>query len=457
MLPMPAARRRGDRPPVLASTRVAAVLLLGAAAGCGLGSQPIPAVSSLMPAVAYNNAALPLAIVGTGFRPTYQVDARTGAASIDPGRFRVTLTASGVTGGAVVTLQDVLWQSEELLAAQLPAGTLPGPYDVTVTDPRGRVSVALSRGFQSLGADMTPPLVRIVSPPTGAIFAVGASVPIVATADDGAGTVTALTAVMSSGSGAQQPHDCPVTGEATASCAFTLSAPGAASTTDKLTIHVTATDDAGQVGEARAQFDLVRAPAFNSLSPTSGSTLGRTQVRIEGAGLMQPGVEVRFDGMPAEVQSQSANALEVLTPIHLLAGTVPVTVTIAGVTVGKDAGFTYVAPPLVRTIIPTSGPAAGGFPITVIGDNFVAQTTQIYFGTAPLRCVKYGNGNRIDGIAPPGVGTQAVIADDSVSGSIPNGTVPFRYVQDGGTDPYDASAGADPDGGAADAGCPGGP
>ncbi len=460
---MPAARRSGTPLRFPAPTRLTAAFLLGAAAGCGLGGDAAPSLAKLMPSAGYDDAPLALAILGANFRPIYHVDAHSGSATLDSGGFRAWLTSNDSRSRVVVGLDTVVWQSVGLLAAELPAGTPAGPYDLTVSDPRGR-SVTLPSAFESLGPDVSAPLVRIVSPAMGTSFAVGASVRIVATAEDGAGTITGMTAVMSSGSGAQQTFSCPVTGGATVSCAFTLPAPGAASTTDELTIDVSATDAAGQVGDARAQFNLVRAPAFDSLSPASGSTLGETQVYIEGAGLMQTAVEVRFDGIPALVRSQGPNFLQVSTPAHPLPGTVPVSVTVAGVTVQKDAGFTYVLPPLVQKIVPTFGPAAGGFPVTVIGDNFVPQTTQIYFGTAPLRCPRYINGNRIEGIAPAGMGTQAVIADDSVSGSVPNQTVPFRYVQDAGAGPFDGGAdgggaGTDAaaDAGLDDAGCPGAP
>lgn len=469
-MPAMAAVRRSGTPTRLSSPcRAAAALLLGAAAGCGATGEPGPTLSSLMPAASYNDSALVLAMMGDDFRPSYEVDARTGAATLDTGGFRAWVTPYRVSDGPRTELRNVVWQSLELLAGELPAGTPAGPYDVTVADPRGRTAT-LPGMFQSLGPDTTPPLVRIVSPASNASFAVGAVVPIVATAEDGAGTVTSLTAVMSSGSGAMQGYTCPVTGESTVSCAFTLTAPGAASTPDELTIHVTATDAAGQVGDARAQFDLVRAPAFNSLSPTAGSTLGGTQVYIEGAGLTQRNgsVDVRFDGAPATIVGLGPNSVQVSTPPHATPATVSVAVTIAGVTVRKDAGFTYVAPPLVRNIIPTSGPAAGGFPVTVVGDNFVPQTTAIYFGNAPLRCPRYSSANRIDGIAPPGVGTLAVIADDSVSGIFPNATVPFRYdPQDAGPGPLDGGADGSADGAtigilAPDAGlggtdCPGAP
>ncbi len=448
----------------------AAALLLGAAAGCGIGSEPTPSVDKVTPAAGYADAPVALAIAGENLRPTYQVDARTGTSSIEGGGFRATLTANAGTG-AVIELQNVTWQSLHLLAARLPAGTPAGWYDLTVRDPRGRSATA-RRAFRSLGPDTAAPVVRIRSPLSGSSFAVGASVPIVVVADDAMGVIAALDVTMSSGSGAEQIYHCSVTGDANVSCAFTLPAPGNANDPDMLSIHVTAIDGSGLIGDARAQFGLVRAPTFNSLSPKAGTTLGGTLVHIEAGGLKGALPEVRFDGVLATVDGISTTAVDVLTPPHPLAVTVPVTLTIAGVTVRKEGGFTYVAPPLVRTILPASGPAAGGFHVTVVGDDFAMGTTQIFFGTAPLRCVQYSNANRIDGVAPPGTGTQAVIADDSVAGSVPNATLPFQYLQDGGVGPADPArtqadggASAGPDASQAhaaeaandDAGCPRGP
>jgi large repetitive protein len=465
MPPMAAARRgvalAGSARDRFAAVPAAAALLLGATAGCGMTSDGAPSLSKVIPAAGYDDAPLALSIAGDNFRPTYQIDARTGTSSIDGGGFRATLTPNAASG-APIDLQNVVWQSLGLLAGQLPAGTPPGWYDLIVRDPRGRSATA-PRAFQSLGDDTTAPVVRIRSPLSGSSFAVGASVPIVAVADDGLGVIAALDAVMSSGSGALQTYHCAVTGEANVSCAFTLPAPGTANNPDLLTIHVTATDGAGLVGDARAQFGLVRAPTFDSLSPNKGTTLGGTLVHIEGGGLMAGLPEVRFDGVVAALDGISTNSVDVVVPPHGLATAVPVTLTIAGVTVRKEAGFTYVAPPMVRTIIPTSGPAAGGFRVTVIGDNFAVGTTQIFLGTAPLRCVQYGNANRIDGLAPPGMGTQAVIADDSIAGNVPTATVPFQYLQDGGVGPTDAgpatggSLGLNLDAAAADTGCRGTP
>ncbi|HXU61995.1 MAG TPA: hypothetical protein VN962_09860, partial [Polyangia bacterium] len=69
---MPAARRSGSPPQVPTPCRVAAALLLGAAAGCGVTSDPAPLLTAVMPSSGYNDAPLNLAIIGSSFRPTYR-------------------------------------------------------------------------------------------------------------------------------------------------------------------------------------------------------------------------------------------------------------------------------------------------------------------------------------------------------------------------------------------------
>jgi hypothetical protein len=470
-----AAARRGGAPagPALAWT------LLGTMAGCGLNGDAAPAIARLMPMAGYSDTSVAASIYSDhdSFRPTYHIDARSGASTVDPGGFGATLTPSGNGGGTAFDLEGVVWQSLGLLAARIPQAIPPGWYDLTVRDPRGGKATAV-QAFQSLGTDTQPPLVRIASPATNTQFAVGATVPIVIVADDGKwGTVTSLTVVMSSSSGAEQMYTCMVTGLSIVSCPFTLPAPLNAMLPDVLTITATATGSGGLTGVTRGTFPLVGAPyPGSSFYPNNGSTRGGTVVSITGENFA-PDTSVAFDGIPATmVQVQSVSSLTAVTPMHPLPGMVHVTLTSSSVTVQLKGQFTYLGSPLVRAIQPASGPSAGGFPVTVVGDNFANPTTQIFFGTTPLRCQTFVSANRIDGLAPAGVGTQAVSAVDSVSGSIPNATVPFQYTPDddvtglppdvlafdtdAGVDAGDGGAvdaGADADAGAPEAGCPGGP
>ncbi len=447
-----AAARRGVAP----AGSALAWTLLGAAAGCGLGGEPSPAVLRLMPAAAYTDTSVTAAIYGDGFRPTYRIDARSGGAAVDPGGFSATLSPNGNAAGAAIALDGVVWQSLDLLAAEIPASTPAGWYDLVVRDPRGRTST-LPRAFQSLGIDVLPPLVRISSPTSNTVFAAGAAVPVVIVADDGFGVVTSLSVVMSSGSGFDQTHVCAPTGQSVVSCPFTYTAPAPAMLPDVLTITATATGSGSLSGFTRSSFPLVLSPAVNSFYPNSGSTRGGTAVTITGENFAAD-TSVAFDGMPAPtVQIQSSTSITAVTPAHAIPGLVHVSVTSGSATIQLKGQFTYLASPLIRAVQPSSGPQDGGFPVTVVGDGFAKPTTQIFFGELPLRCPRFINANRIDGLAPPGMGTLAVSAVDSLSGSIPNATVPFQYLQDDsstsliGAPPYDAAAGSG-DAGAVDAG-----
>ena len=445
---MAAARRGGA-----AAGSALAWTLLGAAAGCGQGGG-LPTVTRLMPTQAYVDTPVAAAIYSDdSFRPTYQIDALSGAASVNPNGFRATLSLNGATGGPEVQLDSVVWQSLGLLSAEIPPAVPVGLYDLNVHDPRGGTSTLL-RAFQSLGTDTLPPLVRIASPPANTPFAAGAAVPVVIVADDGYGVVTSLQVVMSSGSGAEQSYPCAVTGQSIVSCPFTFPAPAPASVPDVLAITATAMGSGGLMGQARSTYQLQLAPTVNTIYPTTGSTRGGTEVVIYGDNFTSGQTSVLFDGIPGTIEDLSATSLTAQTPAHPTPGAAHITVTVAGVTLQAPFVFTYLASPLVRSVLPASGPAAGGYPVTVIGDNFLAGSTTINFGTTPLLCQTFVSANRIEGLAPPGSMTAAVNAVDSKSGSIPNATVPFQYLQDGGaagpTAP-DGLVAPNPDAGAADA------
>ena len=82
---------------------------------------------------------------------------------------------------------------------------------------------------------------------------------------------------------------------------------------------------------------------------------------------------------------------------------------------------------MVREVSPTSGPATGFTPITIVGENFRAATTVITFDGRLLVCPKFVNANRIEGFTPPGTGTEMIEASDALGGSIVGADVPFDY------------------------------
>src|SRR2546425_837097 len=78
----------------------------------------------------------------------------------------------------------------------------------------------------------------------------------------------------------------------------------------------------------------------------------------------------------------SATQINATTPAHT-AGTVDVIVTVGGQSSAANPGdqFTYIAPPTISAVSPTSGPFAGGTAITITGTGFDATATVTVGGT----------------------------------------------------------------------------
>ena len=125
----------------------------------------------------------------------------------------------------------------------------------------------------------------------------------------------------------------------------------------------------------------VVAPTVTGVSPTSGPTAGGTPVTVRGSGFTGA-TQVLFGSTVAThlvvVSDTEATAT---SPAHS-AGVINVRVVTpagkSGVVAADD--FTYLAPPKVSGVSPTSGPAAGGTHVTVTGTGFTGAT-QVLFGS----------------------------------------------------------------------------
>jgi IPT/TIG domain len=431
-------------------------MLLGAAAGCGVGAESPITVMRIAPEIAYNDVALSATIAGSGFRPAYRFDTGAGSTSLEVDGFAGTLAdrqspASG--GSATFPLAAISWESIGLLGATIPAGIPAGGYDLIVTDPRGLKS-RLPSAFTSLGVCTTPPVVTITSPASGAVVGAGAQLAIGVTADDGFGQLVGLRVTLASAAGPLPAYDCPlVSGAATASCPFTVTAPAPAADSDMLLVAAQASGSGGLTAKAEVAVQLVPAPISTSISPGDGSTLGGTLVTISGANFVAGATSVAFDASAGTVYDVKPTVLTALAPPHP-PGAATVTITTGGATTALVGPFTYLAPPVVREISPTSAPASGLVPITIVGDNFTTSTA-ITFGGSPLLCPTLVNVNRIEGYVPPGTGSELVTGYDPVAGEQSDAGVPFLYLAPPVGLP-DAAAASDAASRYADGGCPGG-
>ncbi len=297
-----------------------------------------------------------------------------------------------------------------ILSALVPAGIPSGQYNLIVGDPSGH-STRLAQAFTSLGIDSIPPRVTITSPTDGSGIGETAPVDVVVAADDGYGLLTNLQVTITGGTAAPPPQVCSLSGGSRGSCAFSFPAPAPAADGDMLVIDAQATGSGGLTQTVRVSVLLLPAPVPTGISPNVGSTLGTTAVTLSGADFVAgtTGTEVAFDGQLAYLYQVTPTSITALAPAHA-AGPVVVTVTNGGATATLTGPFTYLAPPTVREVSPTFGPASGFTPITIVGENFRSSTTVVTFDGKLLVCPRFVNANRIEGFTPPGLGSETVAA-----------------------------------------------
>jgi IPT/TIG domain/Carboxypeptidase regulatory-like domain len=123
-------------------------------------------------------------------------------------------------------------------------------------------------------------------------------------------------------------------------------------------------------------------PVVSSIAPTSGTTRGGTLVTVSGSYFMDVQA-VTFGGRSASIVTATGNSVTVIAPQHS-AGAVDVRVVTrygTSPTVAADV-FTYVAPPTITGIDPSSGPTTGGTRVTITGTDLVHVTSVTFGGTA---------------------------------------------------------------------------
>lgn len=413
------------------SARTATAALLLSAAGCAGGADQPMGLLRMAPRAANNDIPLPALVYGSSFRPTYHFDTVSGNAGVDVSGFSAFLASDAPLATTVdVPLSAVTWEAETMLQAIVPAGIAVGRYDLVVRDPRGQSS-ELAQAFESLGPDLTPPVVTIVDPADDSLVGAQAQVAVVVQVSDGTGQVVSLEVNIQTNTGPVLFHNnCNAAAQAGTACVFSFGAPPPTSSAGVLFIDATAIDGGGNTGTAETVVEVVPAPLPSGLSPTTGSSLGGTQVTVLGRNFLGGATNVMFAGLVAAVVEQSTTSITVISPPHV-AGPVGVTVEIGGSTASVPGMFFYVDPPLARKISPSYGPMSGGTPVKVVGDNFNAAT-QIFIGGLPLVGSTFDNQNLIEGLTPPGTGEAPLSTYDPVLDVTTPGTATFSYDGDGG-------------------------
>ncbi|HYN43323.1 MAG TPA: IPT/TIG domain-containing protein, partial [Thermoanaerobaculia bacterium] len=168
-------------------------------------------------------------------------------------------------------------------------------------------------------------------------------------------------------------------------------------------------------------------PTVSAIDPASGTTLGGTTVTITGTNLTGA-TAVTFGGTAATAYTvNSATRITATTPVHA-AGAVDVAVTTPGGTATSTGGFTYVVPtPTITAVSPSSGPAAGGTPVTITGSGFVTGATVSIGGVAatPVNVASATSITAVTGAHAEGLVDVAVTNPGGTAGTLPAG---YTYI-----------------------------
>jgi alpha-tubulin suppressor-like RCC1 family protein len=145
-------------------------------------------------------------------------------------------------------------------------------------------------------------------------------------------------------------------------------------------------------------------PVLSGIDPDSGPE--GTPVTIEGSGLDEA-TAVDFSGTSASIVASSPTSISAVAPPGLT-GVVQVTVTTSHGTSTNSLSYEYPPAPTVKSIGPTSGPAAGGTRVTISGAGFLGAS-QVTFGGVPASGLEVLSGQQIIAVSPPGKGKVGVV------------------------------------------------
>ncbi|EED17334.1 hansenula MRAKII killer toxin-resistant protein 1 precursor, putative [Talaromyces stipitatus ATCC 10500] len=172
-----------------------------------------------------------------------------------------------------------------------------------------------------------------------------------------------------------------------------------------------------------SEYAYTTAPSTISVSPALGSTAGGDTVTIIGSGFRGT-TSVDFGTTPATSFTVFSNTeINAITPAHFI-GTVPIVITSSGGT-NSTLSFSFVMPPVLTSIAPTSGSAAGGTVVSITGQN-LASSLNVNFGHTAVVPTSIIDDNTVTAISP--AGTAGVIAVTVTTAAGTSNGLPFIYV-----------------------------
>ena len=319
----------------------------------------------------------------------------------------VTVTGTELAGTTavlfgVVPATSVVVDSDTQVTAVAPPGT--GTVDVTVTTLVGTSPTGPTDRFSYLAL----PVVTAVTPNTGST-AGGTSVAFAGSGFTGATAVVFGTTAASFTVGS-------------ANLITAVAPPGSG------TVGVTVTTPIGTSAASPSDlFTYGPVPAVDAVAPGSGPLAGGIPVTVSGSNFTGA-TAVRFGAIPAlAVTVDSATQITATSPPGT--GTVAVTVTTPSGTSPLHPAdqFAYVAPPVVTSVAPGSGPLGGGTSIAVGGTN-LCGVTAVELGATPATTFSVDQScTDITAVAPAGTGAVDVTVTTPGGTSLTGTADQFTY------------------------------
>ncbi len=163
---------------------------------------------------------------------------------------------------------------------------------------------------------------------------------------------------------------------------------------------VTVTNPDTQSGTHSNAYTSDPAPVVSSISPSFGPTAGATAFTITGTGFVTGATITVGSSAATSVAFVNSTSLTGVTPAHA-AGTADVIVTNPDTQTGiLAAGFTYVGPPTITAVSPSSGTILGLTPITVTGTGFSSSISGLTIGGTTCTSIVRVNATTITALTP---------------------------------------------------------
>ncbi len=371
-----------------------------------------PSAAGVVAVAVANPGGLAATLAGAyTYAGTVSVSRITPSGGLTTGGTAVTIVGAGFQTGTTVTIggipaTGVAVPNTTTITATTPAGAA-GAADVVATNPGG-LSATLPASFTY--AVPTAPTISAVNPATGPITG-GTSVAITGTGFQAGATVTIGASACTTITVATSTINCTTPAGTVGSADVTVTNPGALS------------------GTLASGFIYAAAPpSISGVSPASGPIVGGTPIVVSGRGFVL-GATVTIGGSACgDVAVFNGGKTISCTTPGGTAGTVNVLVQNPDGQNSGGARFTYsnAAGITIATVAPTSGPVAGGTPITITGTNFQTGVT-VTVGGIPCTNVARTDATTLTCTTPAGTAGVVDIVVTNPDASIATATSVYTF------------------------------